>query len=110
MPAVWGVEHPLGSVMGRASYGDKFFFYQGCTVGGSGKCYPDIGSGVVMYSNSKILGRSVIGDHVIFSANSYVIDQVIPSNSIVFGQGRDVIIKEISIERYRSMTEQIWKK
>lgn len=35
MPAIWGVEHPLGSVMGRATYGDRFYFYQGCTVGGS---------------------------------------------------------------------------
>lgn len=28
LPAIWSCEHPLGSVMGRADYGDYFFFYQ----------------------------------------------------------------------------------
>ena len=40
------------------------------------------------------LGRSVIGDHVILSANCYVKDTVIPPHSIVFGQDRDLIIKD----------------
>ena len=35
LPQKFGAEHPLGSVMGRAKYGDGFFFYQGCTVGGT---------------------------------------------------------------------------
>lgn len=34
LPDIWSCEHPLGSVMGKASYGDFFLFYQGCTVGG----------------------------------------------------------------------------
>ncbi len=113
MPAVWGGEHPLGSVMGRAVYGDRFFFYQGCTVGGSvgssGYCYPKLGSGVLMYSNSKILGNCIIGDNVIFSANSYLINQNVPANSLVFGQGKDVVIKDINMEKYVSMTKQIWR-
>lgn len=109
MPTVWGVEHPIGSVLGRAAYGNKFFFYQGCTVGGSGGAYPHIGDGVVMYSHSKLLGKSHTGNNVIFSANSYVIDQNIPSNCIVFGQGRDIVIKEISMEKYRSIIVEIWK-
>lgn len=112
LPAVWGGEHPLGSVMGRAVYGDRFFFFQGCTVGGSasgdGYCYPDIGSGVLMYSNSKVLGKCSIGDNVIFSANSYVINQNVPANSIVFGQGKDVVIKKMDMEKYISLTKQIW--
>ena len=36
LPKIWSCEHPLGSVFGRAQYGDYFFFYQGCTVGGNG--------------------------------------------------------------------------
>lgn len=113
LPPVWGGEHPLGSVMGRAQYGNKFFFYQGCTVGGNigknGYDYPEIGSGVIMYSNAKILGKCIVGDNVIFSANSYIIDQVIPANSIVFGEGKDIIIKKIDKEKYDSIVRFIWK-
>lgn len=43
LPTYWNVEHPLGTVMGRAKYSDYFFFYQGCTVGGNNKQYPTIG-------------------------------------------------------------------
>ncbi len=34
LPTIWSCEHPLGAVMGRAQYGERFFFYQGSTVGG----------------------------------------------------------------------------
>ncbi len=98
LPIHWSCEHPLGSVMGRAEYGDYFFFYQGCTVGTSrhkGKLFhPIIGNYVTMYSNSKVLGCSYIGNNTILSANSYVINETIPDNSIVFGQSPYLIIKE----------------
>lgn len=35
LPDIFYAEHPLGSVLGRAEYGNRFFFYQGCTVGGN---------------------------------------------------------------------------
>lgn len=94
LPEHWSCEHPLGSVMGRAKYGDKFFFYQGCTVGGNHKDYPEIGDNVTMFSNSKILGNCKIGDNVIMAANSYIKDMNVPDNTIVFGQYPNVILKE----------------
>lgn len=99
LPDVWSAEHPVGSVLGRAKYGDGFFFYQGCTVGGNkGKdgvlYYPVIGRNVRMYANSSIIGRSHVGDNVILGAGALVKDEDIPSNSIVFGQSPNLIIKE----------------
>lgn len=35
LPIHFMAEHPLGSVLGRAKYGDYFFVYQGTTVGGN---------------------------------------------------------------------------
>ena len=100
MPDIWSCEHPLGAVMGRARYGDYFFYYQGCTVGGSRHKgvlqYPTIGEHVIMFSNSKVLGNSYIGNNVMISANTYIINQNIPDNSVVFGQSPDIIIKAIS--------------
>lgn len=97
LPEHWSCEHPLGSVLGRAKYGDRFFFYQGCTVGGSHKDgrinYPTIGDDVRMYSGSKVLGRSIIGNNVILSANAYVINEMIPDGVIVFGQSPNLSLK-----------------
>lgn len=97
LPNIWSCEHPLGSIMGRAKYGNYFFYYQGCTVGGNrhqGKLYyPTIGEHVTMFSDSKVLGNSHIGNNVILAANAYIINQDIPDNSIVFGQSPNIIIK-----------------
>ena len=94
MPDIWGCDHPLGAVMGRAEFGDYFSFIQGCTVGNNKGVYPVIGNHVSMLSHSKILGKSHIGNHVILSANSYVKDEDIPDYSIVFGMSPHLVIKE----------------
>lgn len=99
LPDAFSAEHPIGSVMGRAEYSDEFFFYQGCTVGGvrdrKGQLhYPQIGKDVRMYAHSAILGNSTIGDNVQIGAGAIVKNQDIPSNSIVFGESPNLIIKE----------------
>lgn len=98
LPAHFGAEHPLGAVMGRARYGDGFFFYQGCTVGGThdkegNLYYPVIEKNVRMYANSLILGRSHIGNNVMIGAGALVKNQNVPDNCIVFGQSPNLIIK-----------------
>lgn len=99
LPPHWGAEHPLGSVMGRAKYNNGFFFFQGCTVGGTktkeGRDqYPELGENVRMYANSSILGCSHIGNNVQIGAGALVKNQDVPDNSIVFGQSPNLIIKK----------------
>lgn len=94
MPKFWACEHPIGSVMGRATYGEGFEFLQCCTVGGNKKLqYPVIGSDVHMFAHSQIIGNCHIGDHVLIGANCTIKDQDVPSNSIVFGMSPNLIIK-----------------
>lgn len=93
LPRAFYLDHPVGSVMGRASYGEQFSFSQGCTVGNNKGKYPVLGRNVQMYPGSKIVGNCRIGDYVILSANAYVIDTDIPSYSLVFGQSPDLTIK-----------------
>ena len=95
LPKVWSAEHPVGSVLGRAQYGDRFFFYQGCTVGGNHGIYPNIGRNVKMFAHSKIIGNCKIGDNVKIGAGCLIKDENIPENSIVFGQSPNLIIKKI---------------
>ena len=93
LPESFFLEHPVGTVLGRAEYGDHFIAMQNCTVGGNKGIYPTIGNNVIMYSGSKILGKSVIGNHVTISANTYIKDTDIPNDSIVFGSSPNLIIK-----------------
>lgn len=100
LPEIWSAEHPLGSVMGRASYSDGFFFYQGCTVGGTrdkegNLYYPELEENVRMYANSSILGRCHIGRNAQIGAGALVKNQDVPADSIVFGQSPNLIIKKI---------------
>lgn len=99
LPDKFGAEHPLGAVMGRAIYCDGFFFYQGCTVGGThGKngeiFYPELEENVQMYANSSILGKCHVGKNVKIGAGALVKNEDIPSDSLVFGQSPNLIIKQ----------------
>lgn len=94
MPQNFFLDHPLGSVMGRAKYGEFFTFSQGCTVGENKGIYPQIGNFVKMMSNSKIIGSSISGNNCIIAANTYIKDAVIPDNTIVFNDGNKLILKE----------------
>lgn len=98
LPTHFGAEHPVGSVMGRAKYNDGFFFYQGCTVGGTrdkegNLYYPEIEENVRMYANSSILGRCHIGRNAQIGAGALVKNQNVPDDGIVFGQSPNLIIK-----------------
>lgn len=98
LPQIWSAEHPLGTVMGRAKYSNGFFFYQGCTVGGTKDkegniYYPVIEENVRMYSNSSILGNCHIGKGAQIGAGAIVKNQDVPAGSIVFGQSPNLVIK-----------------
>ncbi len=93
LPDIFDLDHPLGSVMGRAMYSDYFMFTQHCTVGNNKGVYPQFGENVILLSGSKVLGDCLIGSNVILASNTFVIDENIPDNSIVFGSSPHLIIK-----------------
>ena len=98
LPSHFSAEHPVGSVMGRAKYGENFYFYQNCTVGGvetkeGPVVYPVLGNNIVMCAKSAIIGRCKIGNNVKLGAGALVKNQDIPDNSLVFGQSPNLVIK-----------------
>ena len=101
MPDIFFLDHPVGSVMGRATYGNFFSFAQCCTVGNNKGIYPTIGQNVKMMASSTILGNCGIGDNVIISAHSYVKDTDIPSCSIVFGIHPNLVIKTRDVSYFK---------
>lgn len=103
LPQHFYAEHPVGSVLGRAQYGDYLCIYQGVTIGGTfdkkgNILYPSIGEKVTCFANSSILGNCQIGNNVVIGANTLIINKTIPDNSLVLGSGNNIVIKPNDIE------------
>ncbi len=95
LPGYFRLDHPVGSVMGRAKYGEGFSFGQCCTVGNNRGIYPVIGENVRMCAYSSIIGNCHVGNNVIMGANSGIKDMDVPDYTIVFGQYPNNIFKKI---------------
>ena len=112
LPVHFLCEHPLGSVLGRADYGDYFVVYQGTTVGGNRSkgilSYPKIGKNVIMFANSMVLGDSTIGNNVVISAGTQIINDVVPDNCLVFGKSPNLVVKENNEWEIKKYTQHIW--
>jgi serine O-acetyltransferase len=87
LPGIFAFQHPVGTVLGRATYSDYLLVYQRCTVGSTldGES-PVIGRGVVLFGGSHVIGRCRIGNNVLVSAASLLLNASVPDNSLVFGQ------------------------
>ena len=108
MPDIWFFDHPQGSVIGRARYSDYFFFEQGCIVGNNKGIYPTFEQHVIMFANSNVLGNCHVGNHVIFAANSYVLDTDISPYSIVFGMTPNNIVKSITPLKFNELAGHVF--
>lgn len=113
LPIHFLCEHPLGSVLGKASYGDYLLIYQGTTVGGSIKDavlhYPVFDGNVIMFANSSVLGKSHVGSNVILSAGTKIVNQNVPSNSVVFGESPNLIVKVRDENAMKMKIEEYWR-
>ena len=96
LPHVFMLDHPVGTVLGRARYGEYFRFAQNCTVGNNRGIYPSFGTRVTLMSGAKVVGRCRIGDGVIIAANAFVKDEDVPARSIAFGSSPSLTIKPIT--------------
>ncbi len=86
LPDIFLFVHPLSTILGRATFGNYFIAYQGCTVGCLNEgIFPTIGEHVIMYANASILGNCKIGNNVCIAAGVSVINREIPDNVIVLG-------------------------
>lgn len=108
LPDVFMFDHPLGAIMGRASYSNYFTFSQGCTVGNNNGAYPVFGESVFMLSNSKVIGNCHVGDNVIVAANCYIKDTDIPGGSLVFGESPHLIVKTDRSDQVKEYAEKVF--
>jgi len=87
LPDVFAVQHPVGTVLGRATYSDYFLCYHNCTVGANlGNDYPSFGRGIVMYGGSRVIGKTSVGGNTFVSTGAIVIDGgALEPNSVLHG-------------------------
>ncbi len=82
--------HPLGTVLGRATYADYFCAYQNVGVGSDLDGNRPVFKGpCVMFPGSKVLGKTVIGANCFILANTVVERVTVPDNSIVYSRPVD---------------------
>lgn len=95
LPSIFLFMHPIGTILGKADYSDYFFVSQNCTLGDNfdGQ-YPKLGKGVALYASSTVIGDCTVGDNCILAAHSYINQLNIDSNSLVFGQAPNQVIRE----------------
>ncbi len=94
MPEVFYIGHSLGIVLAKATYGNYLVLYQNSTVGRHKDQIPVIGERVVLYPNTAVIGRSMVGDDAVVSQGVSVINKRVPSGQIAFrGQGDDLAFK-----------------
>jgi len=104
LPECFIADHPMGSVLGRAKYGNYMSFSQGVTIGNNHNIYPTFGDRVVLHPNCTVVGNTTIGDNVEISVGVFIRDENIPSNCLVFGESPNLKVVQKS-EKY--MMERI---
>ena len=104
LPDIFAFQHPVGTVLGRGTYGDYFFVYQRCSVGANleGQ-YPTLDQGVVMFGGSSIIGACQVAANSWLSVGAVVMDGDVPANSVVFGHAPHLVFKPTTRNVVRDM-------
>lgn len=84
MPDVFHLEHPLGSVIGQAKFGEYLVIYQAVSVGGDLRLrYPEFGHGVALFTKSSVIGSAKVGSNCAIGAGVQIYGGSIPSDTAV---------------------------
>lgn len=91
--------HTVGTVLGKATYGDYFVATQNVTVGTHNDASPTFGRGVILYPRSLVAGNVRIGDFCRVAAGTSVLDGTHPRNSVIFGAFPDLTVRASKRQR-----------
>ena len=86
LPEVFFFVHPIGTILGHASYGNYLVVYQNVTVGSDvGGVYPQFGESCVLYAKCSVIGACQIGANAVIAAHAFLRNQNVSQNSLVVG-------------------------
>ncbi len=104
LPDIFLVEHPVGTVLGRAHFSNYFVVQQNCTVGGDNGRYPVLGEFVWLFAHAMVLGNCRLGNNVFVSAGATIRNENVPDNTVVFGSSPHLILKTKPIDYFHSLS------
>jgi serine O-acetyltransferase len=104
LPPVMFLNHALGTVIGRGTYGNFLLVTQNVTFGKEGDRAPVIGEGVIVYGGALIAGATTIGDRTVIAANASIRNAGVPAESVVAGSSPDLLIRP----RKRRLSEEFF--
>jgi len=91
LPDIFSVVHPVGTVLGRATYGDYFLTYHNVSVGADlDDNNPVFGCGVVMYGSSRVVGNVTVGSNCLISEGASFLTGSVPDGHVAFGRHPNV--------------------
>ncbi len=93
LPPVMFLNHALGTVIGRGTYGNYLLVTQNVTFGIDGDRAPVIGEGVIVYGGALVAGATTIGDRTVIAANASLRNAEVPAESVVAGSSPDLVIR-----------------
>jgi serine O-acetyltransferase len=96
LPSIFLFVHPLGTVLGRGRYSDYLIAYQRCGIGSNHDVYPELGAYTTLRPGAAVLGRSRVGRNCTIAAESLVIDQDLPDDTVYIGNPRDNVMRQDS--------------
>lgn len=97
LPDVFLFAHPVGSIIGNASYSDGLVIFQNVTINtgddlkGNGDT-PKLGRGLFLGAGAKIIGQERIGDRVSIGVDALVYNKKIEDDMVVL---RDSVTGEL---------------
>jgi serine O-acetyltransferase len=93
LPEIFHLEHPIGTVIGRAEIGNYFVIHQGATIGGNLDLeLPVIGENVVIYTGAMVIGRCVVGDNCQIGAGVFLHNERVEGGTTIVSSGHKKIV------------------
>lgn len=93
LPERFLIIHTVGMMLGKAQYGDYFVAIHNATIGTDHGITPRLGTGVVVYGGSAVVGDCALGDEVVVAAHAVVRNTSIPARHVVAGMSPLLVIK-----------------
>ena len=88
LPDIFLFGHPIGSILGNASYADFLVVFQNVTVNthpdAQGNRGPVLGKGLYLAAGAKVIGDKPIGDRVSIGVDTTVYFREVPSDTLVY--------------------------
>jgi serine O-acetyltransferase len=105
LPPVMFLNHALGTVIGRGTYGNFLLVTQNVTFGKERDAAPVIGEGVIVYGGALIAGATTVGDRTVIAANAELRNADVPAECVVAGSSPSLIVRP----RKRHLTEEFFR-